>query len=127
MSNPDNALERVEAFCRQCFGSGEMNEARKLSGGASMESWYVEYNHRPMVLRRRPEEQPENRENVLDINLISLGEQAMLMHHVHERGILAPPILGKTTTDSELGECVAMGYIAGESLPNKLLANPQYQ
>ena len=44
--------EKLEAYCKATFGAeGEFSELRRLSGGASMESWAFSFGGEDYVLR----------------------------------------------------------------------------
>ena len=83
----DEAFEsRLAALCRDAFGEGELQRLARLSGGANMESWALDWGTERLVLRRLPggggsEAPAEGNLGAISLDLFSVllgGATAML-------------------------------------------------
>ncbi|RED15888.1 phosphotransferase family protein [Parasphingopyxis lamellibrachiae] len=105
------------------FGeSGEIAHLRRLTGGANMESWAFDYGDRRLVLRRTP----GNGERNEDLSRITMESEARLIALACEQGVSAPPVMGILKPEDDLGQGYVMERIAGETLPHKILDNPDF-
>ncbi|MGJ8536118.1 MAG: phosphotransferase family protein [Parasphingopyxis sp.] len=105
------------------FGeSGEIAHLKRLTGGANMESWAFDYGDRKLVLRRAPGDGERNE----DLSRISMESEARLITLACEQGVGAPPVRGILEPADELGQGYLMERIAGETLPQKILGNPEF-
>ena len=122
MSDP--AFEtQLAQFCSRQFGeSSEISQLKRLTGGANMESWGFDYGERPLVLRRAP----GTGERSEELARISMESEARLIALACDAGITAPPMLGILTPEDGLGQGYMMTRIAGETLPHKILGNPDF-
>ncbi|QLC23809.1 phosphotransferase [Parasphingopyxis algicola] len=122
MSDP--AFEtQLAAFCARLFDEdAEIANLRRLTGGANMESWGFDYGTRKLVLRRAP----GSGERSEELARISMESEARLIALACDRDIAAPPMLGILEPDDGLGKGYLMARIAGETLPHKILGNPEF-
>lgn len=120
----DAAFEnRLAAFCQRLFGEpGEIAELKRLTGGANMESWGFDYGARKLVLRRAP----GSGERSEELARISMESEARLIALACDHGITAPPMLGILEPEDGLGQGYMMQRISGETLPHKILGNPEF-
>lgn len=121
---PDDSLEyELIRFCTRLFGErGEIAHLKRLTGGANMESWAFDYGDRKLVLRRAPGKGDRNE----DLSRISMESEARLITLACEQGVGAPPVRGILEPADELGQGYLMERIAGETLPQKILGNPEF-
>jgi len=122
MSEP--AFEtQLAAFCAHLFGEDrDIANLKRLTGGANMESWGFDYGTREFVLRRAPGSGERDEE----LARISMESEARLIALACDYGITAPPMLGILEPDDGLGQGYLMARIAGETLPHKILGNPEF-
>jgi len=90
-ASPHSALaEPLAALGRRLFhGAGELHGLRRLSGGASQETWAFSFHTpkglRPLILRRKP----HDRQSEL---AAGLETEAVLLKLAAEAGARAPPV-----------------------------------
>jgi len=127
-------LTGLDKFCQTHFGSGEVTSVRRLSGGASMESWMFSYQDKEMILRRLPQGSEQNGESAsLDIGdnekaagFIPLGLQAEILQACYSQDIPVPNVVAMLTQSDNLGTGFVMEKLGGEALPYKLLKDEKY-
>ncbi len=118
---------RLDAVCRAHFDSNdEIRDLQQLSGGASMESWAFAHGDQEMVLRRLPEGIAGDDSDAATVSAISLDAQADLIEIAREAGVTAPQVLAKLTSHDGIGQGFLMARAHGETLPHKILANPDF-
>jgi len=122
MSGP--AFETLLAtFCSRLFGEHhEITNPKRLTGGANMESWGFDYGTRKLVLRRAP----GDGERSAELARVSMESEAQLIALACNAGITAPPMLGILVPEDGLGQGYLMTRIVGETLPHKILDNPEF-
>ncbi|NNC72895.1 MAG: phosphotransferase family protein [Sphingomonadaceae bacterium] len=118
--------DKLTAFCADRFGEGELSGLNRLSGGASMESWAFDYGGREMVLRRLPEEMAERGGDADPLTAISLETQAELIELARGRGVTAPEVLAVIEERNDFCKGFVMVRAVGETLPHKILGNPDF-
>lgn len=119
-------LTHLSAFCQVKFGTDNVENLRRLSGGASMESWMFSCADQDMILRRLPKDMKDIGENEKDAGFISLSLQADIIETCYNHGIAVPHILARLTPADNLGTGFIMNKVDGEALPQKLLKDPAY-
>lgn len=120
--------KRLTAFCSRTMGSeGEVQNLTRLSGGASMESWAFDIGERAMVLRRMPDGIVGSNADAATVSAISLDAQADLIELARKQGVTAPEVLAKFAEEDGLGQGFVMVRALGETLPHKILGNPEYE
>lgn len=118
-------LDVLEEFCCQAFGPGKVTNLRKLSGGASMESWRFDLGTQDCILRLRPggsRDHPSDSE----VALVSLSGQAQIIGATHSAHIKVPEILAELPRGHALGEGFIMACVPGEALPSRILRKPEF-
>lgn len=113
----------LSSFCARLFEEeGSIAGLKRLTGAANMESWGFDYGTRGLVLRRAP----GNAERSEELARISMEDEARLIALACDHGIAAPPALGIVEPADGLGRGYVMERIAGETLPHKILDNPEF-
>ncbi len=116
--------DKLAAYCAKSFADGgELAEVQRLSGGASMESWAFSYGNEDYVLRRLPVGLSPNDDGLRGV---PLATQADIIDLARDAGVTAPEVRGRLTPEDGLGEGFIMTRAEGETLPNKILGNPQF-
>lgn len=124
----DELREKLTAFCQKIFGGvKDVTHLEQLSGGASMESWAFRYSERDIVLRRLPDGISVDVEEVATVAAISLDAQADLIAMAREAGVTAPEVLAKLSPEDGIGQGFLMVRAEGETLPHKILTNPDFE
>jgi len=113
-------------FCRREFGEGKLTNLNRLSGGASMESWAFEFGSREIVLRRLPDGISDNEADAATVSAISLNTQAELIELARKTGVTAPEVLAIFSDEDGMGQGFLMKRAHGETLPHKILGNPEF-
>lgn len=120
--------QRIIALCHRLSGEAhELSGLRRLTGGANMESWRIDFGPHHWVLRRMPPGMEELTSSTdADRSGISLESQAIVISSAIASGVKAPKIIGSLTPADGLGTGFVMQRIDGETLPHKILDNPDY-
>ncbi len=114
----------LTVFCRRTLGKdGELSGLRRLSGGASMESWAFAYGGEEFVLRRLPAGISPDDEGLRGV---PLATQADIINLAVQSGVTAPTVRARLLPDDGLGEGFVMDKAEGETLPHKILGNPEF-
>ena len=120
----DDIHQKLNLFCKDRFGSaGKLSAVNRLSGGASMESWSFQYGDKEYVMRRLPSGISSDDEGLRGI---SLATQADVIELAVKAGVTAPLVTARMTPDDGLGEGFIMSKAQGETLPHKILGNPEF-
>jgi aminoglycoside phosphotransferase (APT) family kinase protein len=109
---------------RLCAGGRGIHSLRRLSGGASKESWYFEVEDgtqaQPMVLRRAaPGAQAR------DAAAVALDTEAMLLQLAAAHAVPVPAVLAVLKPEDGLGEGFVMQHLPGHTLGRKIVADAQ--
>jgi len=116
--------EKLADYCSKTFGAGgELAEVQRLSGGASMESWAFAYGGEEFVLRRLPSGLSPDDDGLRGV---PLATQADIIELARTAGVTAPEVRGRLNPDDGLGEGFIMIKAEGETLPHKILGNPEF-
>lgn len=107
---------------RLCPGAAGLSSARRLSGGASQESWLIDVagpgGERRFVLRRAPAV-------VWDGSMgVGLSTEARLMALAGAAGVPSPRVVHVLSPDDGLGDGFVMDFVAGETIGQKILRDP---
>lgn len=103
---------------QRCIGVGTVQNLARLSGGATMESWSLDYAGEGYVLRRAPSlEMMEGRP-------FGHAVEAALVQAAFAAGVKAPQVVGVLLPDDDLGSGYIMRRAEGEVNPAAILANP---
>lgn len=97
---------------------GPVSGLRRLSGGASQETWAFEAGGRPLILRRKSEG--------VTGNAIGLVKEAALIGVASVQGAPVPPIVHVCTPGDGLGEAYVMGRVDGETLGRRIVRDDAF-
>ena len=99
--------------------------AKKLSGGASQETWSFEIVHASgnlgAILRRAPKGY-----GAAPTRAAGLGAEARLMQLAYEAGVPSPRVLHVLTPQDELGSGFIMARVEGETIARKILRDAEF-
>lgn len=113
MSDLETALNAVAP---QLGGKSTVG-LRRLSGGASQETWAFELDDgRPLILRRKP---PSAGVSATSTNN-PLATEAALIQAATLQGARVPEVLYVSDPDSDIGEAYVMARIEGETLGKRI-------
>ena len=101
-------------------------EVRRLSGGASRETWSFDLvdhdaptGQRPMILRRDPPGEPDAE---------NMGREASAIAAAQRHGVPVPGLIDHGDGQSALGTpYLIMERVAGETIPRRILRDAQYE
>ncbi|MEP3227529.1 MAG: phosphotransferase family protein [Parasphingorhabdus sp.] len=117
--------EKLTVFCERTLGEGgNVSNLKRLSGGASMESWSFTYAREAFVLRRLPIGMAQGGEN--ELRGVPLDTQADIIELAVQSGVTAPVVRARLSPEDEIGEGFVMDKAEGETLPHKILGKPDY-
>ena len=110
------------------YGTGAViSGLRRLSGGASQETWAFETGHEghceAMILRRAPGGTAAARSS----EAISLATEAALIDATAARGVRVPAVMHVAAPGSALGEAFIMKRIEGETLGRRILRDQLFE
>ncbi|MEO9600784.1 phosphotransferase family protein [Parasphingorhabdus sp.] len=115
---------KLAAYCAETYGAGgKLDQLRRLSGGASMESWAFSYGTEEFVLRRLPNGLSSDDDGLRGV---PLAVQADIIELACAAGVTAPQVRGRIRPEHGLGEGFIMTKAEGETLPHKILGNPEF-
>ncbi|MGB5482945.1 phosphotransferase family protein [Parasphingorhabdus sp.] len=120
----ENFQKKLTDYCTEAFGAGgQLGQLRRLSGGASMESWGFSYGEEEFVLRRLPDGLSSDDDGLRGV---PLATQADVIELACSAGVTAPQVRGRLRPEHGLGEGFIMTKAEGETLPHKILGNPDF-
>jgi aminoglycoside phosphotransferase (APT) family kinase protein len=106
-------------------GATGIENARRLSGGASQETWSFDIVHSTgvtgAILRRAPEGYGAAPERAA-----GLPAEAALMQRAYEAGVPSPRVLHVLVPKDNLGTGFIMDRVAGETIPRKILRDDEF-
>ncbi|MEP2988836.1 MAG: phosphotransferase family protein [Parasphingorhabdus sp.] len=124
----DDLKDKLNSFCQERFSSdGDIEDLQRLSGGASMESWAFRFGEKDIVLRRLPDGIADNEADAATVSAISLDTQADLIELARSANVTAPEVLAKLKPEDGIGQGFLMVRADGETLPHKILSNPDFE
>ncbi len=99
---------------------------RRLSGGASQETWSFDaiagtHSH-PLILRRAPGGTTNNKRDTA----VPLATEAALIQLAEQQGVPVPPITVVLKDEDGLGDGFIMERIEGETIARKILRDAEY-
>ncbi len=98
--------------------AGGIDDLRRLSGGANMESWLFACAGRRFVLRRAPSAQ------WLAGRSLTMADEARLIRLARAGGVPAPDVVVELCPDDALGIGFVMACLEGTADPEAVLASP---
>ena len=94
---------------------GPVRGLRRLSGGASQETWAFKAGKRELILRRKPEGLS------MSGNAIGLEKEAALIQAAAKQGAPVPAVVRVCTPQDGLGEAYVMERVEGETLGRRIV------
>jgi aminoglycoside phosphotransferase (APT) family kinase protein len=107
----------LAAVMQRCAGSGSVSDLVRLSGGATMESWSLNFGGRGYVLRRAPSAA------MMEGRPFGHETEAKLVQAAFAAGVKAPEVVAVLSAADELGSGYIMRRAEGEVNPPKILAD----
>jgi aminoglycoside phosphotransferase (APT) family kinase protein len=112
MSDLESALNAVAPQ----LGGKSIENLRRLSGGASQETWAFSLDDgRPLILRRKPQGAPSTTGNNNP-----LSTEAALIKAATLQGAAVPEVLYVSEPGSDIGEAYVMAAVEGETLGKRI-------
>ena len=102
------------------LGLGPVSGLRRLSGGASQETWAFEAGGRPLILRRKPDGFGGSG------NAIGLEKEAALIQAAQRQGAPVPPVVYVCKPGDGLGEAYVMDRVEGETLGRRIVRDDAF-
>ena len=107
-------------------GGGEIGDLRRLSGGASQETWAFIVNDgarpTPLIMRRRPAHALGEAEG----RALPLAMEARLIRAAAAQGAPTPDVIHVCAAEDGLGEAYVMARVAGETLGSRIVRNEAF-
>ncbi len=123
--NPSELQMGLTALAEEIApGGGEIRNLRRLSGGASQETWAFDLGtsegDRPLILRRQPKGARGHENNP------GLENEAVLMQVSAEAGVPSPTVRLVLNPEHNLGHGFIMDHVFGETIARKLLRDAAF-
>ena len=105
------------------LGAGEVTGLRRLSGGASRETWAFEADGRPLILQRERPGSPRS---------AGMATEAALLRAAAERGVPVPAVVAScadgTPAGAEAlgGDWLVVERVEGETIARKILRDDEF-
>lgn len=118
-SDPARLLPRLaRAMARALPGVESVDGLRRLSAGATLETWSFDavaaQMRWPLILRRAPG-------GVSAARTLSLADEAAVVRALHATGAMVPEVVWTLQPEDDLGDGFVMIRIDGETIPRKIL------
>jgi len=115
----DDLAATLAEFCHRHGLPGEVTALRRLSGGASRETWSFDVSDRPLIMQRA-------RRGALPIASAMAGE-AGLLRAAAGRGLPVATVVAATDDADELGApAIVVERLEGETIPRRLQRDDEY-
>ena len=98
----------------------------RLSGGANNETWRLNLGDSPLILRRRPFSADSVAALEGSILGLPLADEAAVLTLANETAVPVPRIYRIFEATHPIGEAYLMGYIEGESIPQRWLTDERF-
>jgi aminoglycoside phosphotransferase (APT) family kinase protein len=108
-----------------CAGATGVSDAKRLSGGASQETWSFDITHPDgtigAILRRAPPGY-----GAAPGRAAGLAAEAVLMQLAYDAGLPSPKVLHVLVPGDDLGTGFIMARVDGETIPRKILRDDEF-
>jgi aminoglycoside phosphotransferase (APT) family kinase protein len=110
------SLESLAHKIAEVMNADEVHSLRRLSGGASRETWEFRVGHDPYILQRVRPQRPGG-----------LGSEAAVLRETFAHGVLVPElIVDGSVSDALERPFMIVKAIAGETIARKILRDEQF-
>jgi len=110
--------------------SARVDGVRRLSGGANMETWALDWHlgdqNLPLILRRMPAACAGATNTPLQMGTMDLPTEASLITLAASQGVSVPRAVLLLTEEHQLGTGYIMTRERGEALPSRILFDEKY-
>ena len=110
---------RIADLCDRYFGA-RLEHFKRLSGGASQESWMFVCDRRAYVLRRNPQGLRASD------NALPKASEAAILTAAAKGGIAVPRVSFICDAHDGIGEAYVMDFIEGETFARKILRDAEF-
>ena len=109
-------LAELSATLGDVVGAAEITELRRLSGGASRETWQFTADGRPLILQR------QRSGDVRD-----MGIEVAALRAARASGVPVADVVAASADASQLGAAyMVLSHVAGETIARKILRDPEF-
>jgi aminoglycoside phosphotransferase (APT) family kinase protein len=126
MSEPDFTSALQAAVARAVTGVASIADLRRLSGGASQETWSFDgvgaAGRQGLILRRAPGGKPIQR----SATAVTLATEAKAIRLAAAAGVPVPPVPYVLEESDNLGPGYIMGRVEGETIARKILRDAAF-
>ena len=123
MGNKSDFENALRPIFTGVFGEqAVLDSFRRLSGGASQETWLLSGSGETAILRRAP----GGTSNARSSAAIGLPAEAALIQAADARGVPVPEVLKVLDEQDSLGDGFLMRHVAGETIARPILRNDEY-
>ena len=113
----------LQALFTRVFGQGLTLETfKRLSGGASQETWALAGSGKSTILRRAP----GGTSNARSTAAIGLPAEAKLILAAAKAGVPVPDVFHVLGDDDGIGDGFLMSHVLGETIARPILRNDEY-
>ena len=124
MGNKSDFENALRPIFTGVFGEqAVLDSFRRLSGGASQETWLLTGSGETAILRRAP----GGTSNARSSAAIGLPAEAALIQAADARGVPVPEVLKVLEAQGGLGDGFLMRHVAGETIARPILRNDEYE
>lgn len=125
--SPDFLAALEQALVSAIQGFTRIENMRRLSGGASQETWsfdaLADGRVEPLVLRRAPEGLPRANGGA---SALPLETEALVMETARAQGVAAPRVRYVLKAEDGIGHGYVMARLQGETIARKILRDPAF-
>lgn len=119
-SDFENSLHTL--FTRVFGDSAQLETFRRLSGGASQETWALSGKGHEAILRRAPGGTSGARSSAA----IGLAAEAKLIVAADSTGVPVPKVLHVLGEEDQIGDGFVMSWVKGETIARPILRNEEF-
>ena len=123
VSDKESFEVAVAAMCERRFGA-PLDRLKRLSGGASQESWTFVCDGQAYVLRRNPRGLPTQQDD--HARKLTKADEAAIISAAASAGIAVPRVSFICDDDDAIGEAYVMDFIEGETIARKILRDNEF-
>ncbi|MEQ9144854.1 MAG: phosphotransferase family protein [Parvibaculaceae bacterium] len=122
----DELREPLTAIAEQHLGASSLTDLKRLSGGASQETWSFKiqtpHGLEPLILRRAPGGGDSNASGTA----VGLETEAALIRLAAQAGVAVPHVRYVAEPEDGIGSGFIMNHVAGEALGAKIVRSDTF-